>query len=115
MDKKQRSKFTIQFNPADPMHEQVIDLLNQHGRRKAQFIVNAIMHYINCSETHSTQPSQAINTELIETIVRNIINEYQISTSLKANEKIGSNEIQEIIAEDSLVSIANTMAMFRGA
>lgn len=35
--KKQPGRFTIQFNAADPQQRQVIELLNQQGRRKAAF------------------------------------------------------------------------------
>lgn len=115
MDKKQRCKFTIQFNPADPMHEQVIDLLNRHGRKKSQFIVNAITHYINSSKMPSMQSSQFIDVDLIEKIVRNIINEQQTVAFSKNDEETVPYKSSEMIAEDSLESIANTMAMFRGA
>ena len=47
-------RFTVQFSPGDPCHQQTVDILNQQGRRKAQFIVNAVMHYINCSEIPMT-------------------------------------------------------------
>lgn len=42
--KKDPYKFTIQFNPADPTHLQTAALLNRQGRRKAQFLVNAVKH-----------------------------------------------------------------------
>lgn len=66
VDKKNSSKSTIQFNSADPMHEQVIALLNQQGRRKAQFIVNAVTHYLNCSKTSDIPSAHSVDTELIE-------------------------------------------------
>ena len=50
-EKKSLYRFTIGFNPGDPSHRQVAELLNRQGRRKAQFLVNAILHYIHCPET----------------------------------------------------------------
>lgn len=50
-DKKDPGKFTIRFNICDPQHKAVIDLLNRQGRSKAQFLVSAVLHYINCKET----------------------------------------------------------------
>ena len=47
-DKKDPGKFTIRFNICDPQHKAVIDLLNRQGRSKAQFLVSAVLHYINC-------------------------------------------------------------------
>ena len=48
-DKKDPGKFTIRFNICDPQHKAVIDLLNRQGRSKAQFLVSAVLHYINCN------------------------------------------------------------------
>ena len=39
MAKKDLYKFTIQFNGGDPQHQQTAEILNQQGRRKAQFLV----------------------------------------------------------------------------
>ncbi len=47
-DKKDPWKFTIRFNICDPQHKAVIDLLSRQGRSKAQFLVSAVLHYINC-------------------------------------------------------------------
>lgn len=46
MDKKADYRFNIYLNPSDPMHMTAIKALNAQGRHKAQFIVNAIVHYI---------------------------------------------------------------------
>ena len=61
-DKKDPGKFTIRFNICDPQHKAVIDLLNRQGRSKAQFLVSAVLHYINCKETPEVSvpvPNQA--------------------------------------------------------
>lgn len=76
--KKDPYKFTIQFNPADPIHLQTADLLNRQGRRKAQFLVNAVMHYIHCSQTPDIPQAPPLDTKLIETVVRQILKEQQI-------------------------------------
>ena len=47
MAKKDIYKFTIQFSGGDPQHQQVAEILNQQGRRKAQFLVNTVLHYIH--------------------------------------------------------------------
>lgn len=46
--KKEPGKFTIKFNVMDPAHRQVIDTLEPMGRTKAQFIANAVLHYLHC-------------------------------------------------------------------
>ena len=51
-EKKDRERFSIKFNENDPAHDAVIRLLEKQGpHSKAQFIVNAVLHYVNCSET----------------------------------------------------------------
>ena len=76
MAKKDIYKFTIQFSSGDPQHQQVTEILNRQGRRKAQFLVNTVLHYIHCTETPDIPQSPPINTDAIETIVRRIMEEY---------------------------------------
>ena len=71
-DKKDPGKFTIRFNICDPQHKAVIDLLNRQGRSKAQFLVSAVLHYINCKETPEVSvpvPNQAALEEIILAIL----------------------------------------------
>ncbi len=125
-EKKDLYKFTIQFNPADPTHRQTADLLNQQGRRKAQFLVNAVMHYIHCSETPDIVPPAVFDTALLETVVRRILNEQKVDASpakenresppkvpLKPSEAIQFEEASDMLGAEGLAAIANTMAMFR--
>ena len=74
-EKKDPYKFTIQFNPSDPTHQQTAVLLNRQGRRKAQFLVNAVMHYAHCSQTPDIPQEPPVDTALIETVVRKILKE----------------------------------------
>ena len=76
MAKKDIYKFTIQFSGGDPQHQQVAEILNQQGRRKAQFLVNTVLHYIHCSETPDIPQPSPVNTDAIEAIVRRIMEEY---------------------------------------
>ena len=51
-EKKDRERFSIKFNENDPAHDAVIRMLEKQGpHSKAQFIVNAVLHYINCPES----------------------------------------------------------------
>ena len=71
-DKKDPGKFTIRFNICDPQHKAVIDLLNRQGRSKAQFLVSAVLHYINYKETPEVSvpvPDQAALEEMILAIL----------------------------------------------
>ena len=123
MAKKDLYKFTIQFNSADPIHQQTADMLNQQGRRKAQFIVNAVMHYLHCSETPDIPQPTPIDMVAIEAIVRRIMGEQskEIADIPKPNERRlpKSSEITfedseaDMLGEDGMAAIANTMARFR--
>lgn len=115
-------RFTVQFSPGDPCHKQTVDILNQQGRRKAQFIVNAVMHYINCSETPDVKPA-AIDTALIEGIVRRLLNEQgkvaglatpeQPQRKVHKSESISIKEAEDAIGAEGMAAIIQTMAGFR--
>jgi len=44
--KKDRTRFTIRFNPADPRHMRTVAALEKAGRRKASLIVEAVCEYL---------------------------------------------------------------------
>lgn len=69
-EKKDRERFSIKFNENDPAHDAVIRLLEKQGpHSKAQFIVNAVLHYINCFETPDAAVPRIANRAAIEEIV----------------------------------------------
>lgn len=89
-EKKDRSRFSIKFNEQDPMHDKVIRLLEQqpsHG--KAQFIVNAILHYMNCSETSDVTllPMIGSTTEVDRTTIEEIVKEILMQQGIFQNEE----------------------------
>lgn len=123
MAKKDIYKFTIQFSSGDPQHQQVAEILNRQGRRKAQFLVNTVLHYIHCSETPDI-PQQPVNTDAIETIVRRIMEEYSEKPTRQdvkqmpekktvKSEEIAFDDAAELLGEDGMAAIKNTMASFR--
>ena len=46
VEKKKEFRFCVTFNPNDPLHRTAVRILNEQGRHKAQFLVNAINNYI---------------------------------------------------------------------
>lgn len=123
MAKKDIYKFTIQFSSGDPQHQQVAEILNRQGRRKAQFLVNTVLHYIHCSETPDI-PQQPVNTDAIEAIVRRIMEEYSEKPTRQdvkqmpekktvKSEEIAFDDAAELLGEDGMAAIKNTMASFR--
>ena len=71
--KKDPAKFSIRFNAADPHQVEVIDLLNKQGRYKAQFITNAVRHYVRCSSNPDQQLRASLSDEQIVRIVQNCL------------------------------------------
>lgn len=123
MAKKDIYKFTIQFSSGDPQHQQVAEILNRQGRRKAQFLVNTVLHYIHCSETPDI-PQQPVNTDAIETIVRRIMEEYSEKPTRQdvkqtpekktvKSEEIAFDDAAELLGEDGMAAVRNTIASFR--
>jgi hypothetical protein len=86
--KKDKCKFTIQFNSADAHHLQIVELLNAQGRRKAQFIANAVLHYVNCSVIPSTTqlPAASLDYHTIEAIVNKILQEKSMKDAVSETE-----------------------------
>lgn len=122
--KKEQNKFTIQFNAADPSHRQVVDVLNRQGRRKAQFLVNAVQHYLHCPETPDIPQAEPTDTRVIEELVRRILEEQgkTVPTARETengrpafprSESVRCDDAEELLGEKGLAVIANTMAAFR--
>ncbi len=75
-DKKNRGRFTIKFNEHDPGHKEVIRVLENQGQHhKAQFIANAVLHYIHCPQTGDLPVSQtvAMDRAMVEAIVLDVL------------------------------------------
>lgn len=124
MAKKDIYKFTIQFSSGDPQHQQVAEILNRQGRRKAQFLVNTVLHYIHCTETPDILQPVPIDVDAIETIVRRIMEEQADKTEPAAvkqdavkrtvkSEQIALSDAADVLGEDGIAAIRNTMASFR--
>ena len=128
-EKKVPGRFTIGFNLADPAHRAVADLLNQQGRRKAQFLVNAVQHYIHCPETPDVEarPTGAapLDCAALEAVVLHILEVKgcllkpgSTQDETTRTEQASFTEAQGRIAADLLgtpdfTAIADTLAAFR--
>ena len=104
-DKKDPGKFTVRFNIADPQQRTVIELLNQQGRYKAQFLTNAVLHYVQRSEIPDVRGVPAASNEYIERIVRSVLAQQQAASSQKVPSLWESMESrppqQDIESEDA--------------
>lgn len=126
MAKKEEYRFTIQFSSTDPRHLQAADILNRQGRRKAQYLVNAILFYENGAETNSPMQPPLLNYHMIEDIVNQILAEkalpghQQVKKSsaesenkLHQSEKITFEDATSELGQDALSAVVDSIAAFR--
>lgn len=134
-EKKDRERFSIKFNENDPAHEAVICLLEKQGpHRKAQFIVNAVLHYVNCKEAPDISSEQAADRASIEKIVMEVLsrndrgqqaleNDADFRTTIKGGgeapveveQESGDVQNQGGMDEMTFALIVDTMSAFRGS
>lgn len=134
-EKKDRERFGIKFNENDPAHEAVIRLLEKQGpHRKAQFIVNAVLHYVNSPEASNLSLAQTADKVAIEKIVMEILRNRdsgQQDTQNRAGfikaegeeqeftepseQRCGTGSDQKEIDEGTWAMIADTMSAFRNS
>ena len=100
-EKKDAFRFTVQFNAGDPNHQQVAAILNEQGRRKAQFLVNAVIHYINCPESPEAATAPKIDRQTVEQLVREILTNMQPETT-PTTEKNMDRDIPPVTASESI-------------
>lgn len=125
--KKEPGKFTIKFNRMDPAHRQVIDTLEPMGRTKAQFLANAVLHYIHCDQTPDIPQAPPTNDAVLEAIVRRILVERWPEQDKQSNppkpsdtpkivrksEDIRFEDAAAILGKDGMAAIASTLSAFR--
>lgn len=104
--KKDPGKFTIRFCISDPRQKRAVEELNAQGRLKAQFLTNAILHYV---EGASPLPPQEELEPILERIMKRMLDERTDMTA-KSAEKIDPSEP---FSADSLAAIAGTLQAFR--
>lgn len=107
-EKKDAFRFTVQFNAGDPSHRQVAAILNEQGRRKAQFLVNAVIHYINCPESPEAASAPKIDRQTVEQLVREILSNMQPETT-PTTEKNMDRDIPPATASESIPFDATAM------
>jgi len=131
-DKKSDRRFTLQFNKKDPAHSQVADILNRlEWRGKAQYVVNAVLHYINRSDSSEAQ-RPALDERHIEAVVSRMLQGLResgtgtlsvpspvgqvndsSSSMLDSGDEIVYDDALESLGEGGYNAIAGALDMFR--
>lgn len=129
--KKQPGRFTIQFNAADPQQRQVIELLNQQGRRKAVFLTCAVLAYCGQGAAPAVPPPTP-ESAMIEQIVQKILAAKNLDTLAQVGDQpdllpptlprktpgmpaamTQTAAAEPELAADDLAAICNTIDVFR--
>ena len=136
--KKDRSRFTIKFRQNDPAHDMTIRILENQGQRNiAPFLVNAVLHYVQCNDTPDVShmlvenPQPVLDRQEIEDIVWGILRQEgivmdnvqkDVNKSIYTEEqeclhdKEGRNKYvqsKNVIGDDMRSMIARTLSAFR--
>ena len=98
--KKQPGRFTIQFNLSDPQQRQVIELLNEQGRRKAVFLTAAVLSY--CGKNNVTQilPQPQMDLEAIFVITPNYTHKDIVISCLEAGKHVWCEKPMALTVEE---------------
>lgn len=129
--KKQPGRFTIQFNAADPQQRQVIERLNQQGRRKAAFLTSAVLYYCGQRAAPAVPPPTP-ESAMIEQIVQKILAAKNMDTPIQIGDRPDLPPLkiprerpdmpaamtrpaaaEPELAADDLAAICNTIDIFR--
>ena len=103
--KKDRSRFSIKFRENDPAHERTICILESQGQRNiAPFLVNAVLHYVQCTETPdmSHMLAEKAQTLMDKNVVEDIVKEILMHEGII---KAGIQKVEDVqvIAETNLM------------
>lgn len=124
-EKKRPGRFTLNFNVEDPKQMAAVSILNRQGRTKAQFITDAILHYMNCPESPAIElPPQQMDEDRIKQIVRSLLEQAASTPQVPSTDVHGKlapvesapalieTDADSPFDENQLAAIAKTMAAF---
>ena len=105
MAKKNPYRFNLQFDCNDANHREVVEILTEEGRRRAQFVVNAILHYKYCENSANIGIDQnklllRRIEEVVKTTVENSLKKVQLKAVQAPEQKKPLRCSAEISMED---------------
>jgi len=128
-NEKDYSRFNLKFNKTDPRHIMAVGILNRQGvRSKAQYIVNAVLHYENCGKSVDDSLQAQFNQKLIEIAMNRVLHgspddqsEKRVAGNDDRQDEMIPNFAEDIVfdeafielGEDGINAIAGALDMFR--
>ena len=114
-DKKDPGKFTIRFNVADPQQRAAAELLNQQGRCIAQFLSNALLHYIRCSGILGGQATLKLHGEQIRYVEANALAQQQTQEVTQEHQQTLDNTLPLLNTDkDAILRTLSTFQQQKG-
>ena len=127
--KKIATRFNIIFSETDPSHLLVAEILSRQGHRgKAQYLVNAVLHYEGYIETPGAKRPARFDEKIIEAVINRIMKDKAITVSQKPvdavvdinentvamlSEDITFDDALVELSEDGLNAVLGALEMFR--
>ena len=116
--KKNPYIMTIGFDRTDPRHVEVADFLNSLPRKKAQYIVDAVIFYQSRKEHEACRTDIGLDYDSIRRIVLQILEEGNIgigTVSEETSEDTRSEKIEKFpfLEEQDLGEIMASLSAFR--
>lgn len=113
--KKKPGRFTIQFNMEDPQQRAAAEFLEQQGRRKAQLLTNAMLHYLQIGQGEGPA---GVSEEALEQMMLSILKKHpQVAAGQDVAPAAAKAAPPEPWADtggdDALRAITNTLAAFQ--
>ncbi len=114
--KKMPGRFTIQFNMEDPQQRAAAGILEQQGRRKAQFLASAILQY---TQSGGTPAPVGVDMDTVKRMMLELLNSDPDFSS--AVVKVRDDDAQSPAAESwnnpdsdgTMTAISKTLASFQ--
>jgi len=99
--KKEETRFSIRFCPADPRHQFAMEVLNAAGRRKATIIADAICDYFARLEENERVPTISTKTTIANALCKNVPNADDLLASVNTSVAESHEESDNFHSDDS--------------
>lgn len=114
MEKKKEFRFCVTFNPNDPLHRTAVRILNEQGRHKAQFLVNAINNYImeGKGRNEVILPDRAYVEEICKEVCQSILRQNQRLTE-KTSPVVAEEGTDICESDENMEFVTDVLNSFR--
>ena len=114
MEKKKEFRFCVTFNANDPLHRTAVKALNEQGRHKAQFLVNAINNYIMDGKGREEfiLPDRTYIEDICKEVCRSILRQSQKAAEMPSC-IVAEEETDTCDTEENMEFVTDVLNSFR--